>query len=149
MTPAGHAHPLVAIVGPTAVGKTALALRLADELPVEVVSADSRQVYRYMDIGTAKPTAQERQRVKHHLLDIVNPDEPFTLAQYQQLAYAAIDDVQRRGRIPLLVGGSGLCWKDLVSRTLSQTRTCASNSTLKRKPRVTDHCTAVCVNWTP
>ena len=114
MTTAGYARPLIAIVGPTAVGKTAVALRLADELSVEVVSADSRQVYRYMDIGTAKPTAQEQQRVVHHLLDIVDPDEPFTLVQYQRLAYAAIDDVQRRGRIPLLVGGTGLYVKAVL-----------------------------------
>jgi len=114
MTPAGHARPLVAIVGATAVGKTALALRLADEFSVEVVSADSRQVYRYMDIGTAKPTARERQHVQHHLLDIIDPDEPFTVAQYQQLAYAAIEDVQRRGCIPLLVGGTGLYVKAVL-----------------------------------
>ncbi len=111
---AGRARLLVAMVGPTAVGKTAMALRLADELPVEVVSADSRQVYRYMDIGTAKPTPEERQRVEHHLLDIVDPDESFTLAQYQQLAYAAIDDVHRRGSIPLLVGGTGLYVKAVL-----------------------------------
>ncbi len=114
MKRAGHARSLVAIVGPTAVGKTAMALRLADDLPVEVVSADSRQVYRYMDIGTAKPTPEERQRVKHHLLDIVDPDEPFTLAQYQQLAYAAIDDVHRRGNVPVLVGGTGLYVKAVL-----------------------------------
>ncbi len=114
MKSAGQSLSLVAILGPTAVGKTAMALRLADELPVEVVSADSRQVYRYMDIGTAKPTPQQRQRVKHHLLDIVDPDESFTLAQYQQLAYAAIDDVHRRGSIPLLVGGTGLYVKAVL-----------------------------------
>jgi len=114
MTVAMHGRPLVAIVGPTAVGKTALALRLADELPVEVVSADSRQVYRYMDIGTAKPTVEERLRVRHHLLDVVEPDETFTLAQYQELAYAAIDDIQRRGRLPLLVGGTGLYVKAVL-----------------------------------
>jgi tRNA dimethylallyltransferase len=108
MTAVFSARPLVAIVGPTAAGKTALALRLAEALPVEVVSADSRQVYRYMDIGTAKPTREERERVPHHLLDVVDPDAAFTLAQYQELAYRAIDDVQRRGRIPLLVGGTGL-----------------------------------------
>lgn len=108
MTDMLGARPLVAIVGPTAAGKTALALRLAEALPVEVVSADSRQVYRYMDIGTAKPTREERERVPHHLLDVVDPDGAFTLAQYQELAYRAIDDVQRRGRIPLLVGGTGL-----------------------------------------
>jgi len=83
-------------------------MRLAEKLPVEVVCADSRQVYRHMDIGTAKPTAQEFERVPHHLLNIVEPDEPFTLAQYQELAYAAIDDIHRRGRLPLLVGGTGL-----------------------------------------
>ena len=100
--------PLVVIVGPTAVGKTRLALRLAGELGAEIVSADSRQVYRGMDIGTDKPTAEERQRVPHHLVDIVNPDEEFTLARYQDMAYAAIDDVLARGRVPLLVGGTGL-----------------------------------------
>jgi len=100
--------PLIAIVGPTAVGKSALALRLANDLCVEIVSADSRQIYRGMDVGTAKPTAQERQRVRHHLVDIVEPDQPLTLAQYQALAYAVIDDIQRRKAIPLLVGGTGL-----------------------------------------
>jgi len=100
--------PLAAIVGPTAVGKTDLALALAERLPVEVVSADSRQVYRGMDIGTAKPNREELDRLPHHLVDIVDPDEPFTLAQYQERAYAAIADVLRRGRLPLLVGGTGL-----------------------------------------
>ena len=108
MTPEGGTRPLVAVVGPTAVGKTALAMRLAGALPVEVVSADSRQVYRRMDIGTAKPTLQERERVPHHLLDVVEPNQPFTLVQYQELAGAAIDAVHRRGCIPLLVGGTGL-----------------------------------------
>jgi len=112
--PARDGIPVTAIVGPTAVGKTALAIRLADEFAVEVVSADSRQVYRYMDIGTAKPTAQERLRVKHHLVDIVDPDEPFTLAQYQQMAYAAINDIHGRQRLPLLVGGTGLYVKAVL-----------------------------------
>jgi tRNA dimethylallyltransferase len=106
--------PVVAIVGPTAVGKTALAIHLADEFAAEVVSADSRQVYRGMDIGTAKPTAQDRKRVRHHLLDVVDPDEPFTLAQYQQMAYAAISDIHRRNRLPLLVGGTGLYVKAVL-----------------------------------
>lgn len=114
MTLADAARPVIALVGPTAVGKTALAIRLADEFAVEVVSADSRQVYRYMDIGTAKPTVQERLRVTHHLVDVVDPDEPFTLAQYQQAAYAAIDDVHRRQRLPLLVGGTGLYVKAVL-----------------------------------
>jgi len=108
MTLTDAARPVVALVGPTAVGKTALAIRLADEFALEVVSADSRQVYRHMDIGTAKPTSEERHRVAHHLIDVVDPDERFTLAQYQQAAYAAIDGVHRRRKLPLLVGGTGL-----------------------------------------
>ena len=99
---------LVAIVGPTAIGKSRLALRLAQDFNGEIVSADSRQAYRYMDIGTAKPSPEELSLVPHHLIDIVNPDEDFTLAQYQHLAYRAIDDIQQRNRLPLLVGGSGL-----------------------------------------
>jgi tRNA dimethylallyltransferase len=106
--------PLVAIMGPTAVGKTRLSLRLAGELGAEIVSADSRQVYRGMDIGTDKPTAEERQRVPHHLVDIVGPDEEFTLARYQDMAYAAINDVLSKGRLPLLVGGTGLYIKAVV-----------------------------------
>ncbi|HDN80157.1 MAG: tRNA (adenosine(37)-N6)-dimethylallyltransferase MiaA [Chloroflexi bacterium] len=99
--------PLVAIVGPTGVGKTQLALRLGEEMDIEVVSADSRQVYRYMDIGTAKPTPEERKRVPHHIIDVVDPDEEFTLAQFQEMARAAIEDILRRGKLPLLVGGTG------------------------------------------
>ncbi len=100
--------PLIAVVGPTGVGKTALSLRLAGDLAGEVVSADSRQIYRYMDIGTAKPSAEERARVPHHLLDVVDPDEPFSLALYQEMAFRVIDDVLGRGKVPLLVGGTGL-----------------------------------------
>ena len=99
--------PLIVLVGPTAVGKTALSMCLAEQVGGEIVSADSRQVYRGMDIGTAKATAGERARVPHHLLDIVYPDQVLSLAQFQELAYAAIDDILARGRIPLLVGGTG------------------------------------------
>lgn len=99
--------PLVVIVGPTAVGKTAVSLHLAEALGGEIVSADSRQVYRGMDIGTAKATPDECARVPHHLIDVVDPDETLTLAEFQRLAYAAIDDILARGRLPLLVGGSG------------------------------------------
>jgi len=99
---------VVAIVGPTGIGKSQLVLKLAQIFGGEIVSADSRQVYRYMDIGTAKPTLEERALVPHHLIDIVNPNEDFTLAQYQQLAYNAIEDVHQRGKTPFLVGGSGL-----------------------------------------
>ena len=100
--------PLIVIVGPTAVGKTAAAIRLAERIDGEIVSADSRQIYRHMDIGTAKPSAEQRVRVPHHLIDVVDPDEAFSLAQYQSAAYAAIDDIFARGKQPLLVGGTGL-----------------------------------------
>lgn len=100
-------RPLIVIVGPTAVGKTAVALRLAEEFNGEIVSADSRQVYREMDIGTAKPTPEELARVPHHLIDIVAPDETFHVAQFQAMAYAAIDEVHARGKVPFLVGGTG------------------------------------------
>jgi len=99
---------LVAIVGPTAVGKSQLALFLARLFQGEIVNADSRQVYRYMDIGTAKPSLEERKLVPHHLIDIVNPDEEFNLAIYQDLAYRTIAEIHERGRLPILVGGSGL-----------------------------------------
>ena len=99
--------PLLAIVGPTAVGKTALSIALAQTVGGEIVSADSRQVYRYMDIGTAKPTAEERAAAPHHLIDVVDPDEEFSLAIYQDMAYAALAEVAARGRLPLLVGGTG------------------------------------------
>ncbi len=89
-------------------GKSDLALQLAQEFRGEIVSADSRQVYRGMDIGTAKPTPAEQRLVPHHLIDLVNPDEPFTLADYQHRAYAAIEAIHARGNVPFLVGGSGL-----------------------------------------
>ena len=98
---------LVAIVGPTAIGKSSLALSLAQAFNGEVIGADSRQVYRHMDIGTAKPTQQERSLVPHHLIDIISPDEDFSLAQYQQLARQTIENIQQHNRLPLLVGGSG------------------------------------------
>lgn len=98
----------VVVCGPTACGKTALALKLADTLPVEVISADSRQVYRGMDIGTAKPTADELRRVAHHLIDVVDPDEQFSAADFAEAGRAAVIDILHRGRIPLIVGGTGL-----------------------------------------
>jgi tRNA dimethylallyltransferase len=98
---------LVAIVGATATGKTALAVRLAERLGGEIVSADSRQVYRGMDIGTAKPAAGERARAKHWLIDAAGPDEPFSLGRYLDLAKAALEDCWSRGARPLLVGGTG------------------------------------------
>lgn len=100
--------PLVVLAGPTAVGKTELSLRLCEQIGGEVVSADSRQIYRGMDIGTAKATPAEQARVPHHLLDLADPDQVLTLAEYQQLAYATIDAIHARGRVPVLVGGSAL-----------------------------------------
>ena len=98
---------LVAIVGPTATGKTALAVAIARTLDGEIVGADSRQVYRHMDIGTAKPTPEERSLAPHHLIDVVSLDQEFSLAQYLELAVAVLEDVWSRGKQPLLVGGSG------------------------------------------
>jgi tRNA dimethylallyltransferase len=99
--------PLVVIVGPTASGKTALAVALAERRGGEVVNADSRQVYRFMDIGTAKPTAAERARAPHHLIDIRDPDEPFSLAEFLAEADRTIRDITVRGRLPIVVGGTG------------------------------------------
>ena len=99
--------PLVVVVGPTAVGKTSLALDLALRTGGEIVSADSRLFYRGMDIGTAKPTAEERAQVPHHLVDVANPDEPWSLAVFQRAASSVIAEIQARDRLPLLVGGTG------------------------------------------
>ncbi|HUW45588.1 MAG TPA: tRNA (adenosine(37)-N6)-dimethylallyltransferase MiaA [Dehalococcoidia bacterium] len=105
---------MIAIVGPTAVGKSELALHLAQYFPLEIISADSRQVYRYMDIGTNKPTWAERASVSHHVIDVVEPDEDFSLAMYHQLAIEALKAIQQKGKLPVLVGGSGLYVWSLV-----------------------------------
>ncbi len=102
------AQPLIAILGPTAVGKTTLAIQLAQASRGEIVSADSRLVYRGMDIGTAKPSPAEQRAVPHHLLDLVDPGETFSLAHYQHLAITTIAEIHARGNVPFLVGGSGL-----------------------------------------
>ncbi len=99
--------PLILIIGPTAVGKTELAIQLAERLNGEIVSADSRLFYRGMDIGTAKPTAEERARVPHHLIDVADPDESWSLAVFQQRATEIIADIHARGKLPFLVGGTG------------------------------------------
>lgn len=100
--------PLVVIGGPTASGKTALSLALAERLGGEVISADSRQVYRGMDIGTAKVGALDRQRIPHHGLDLVDPDEPFSVADFRRHALEALVAIGARGRVAILAGGSGL-----------------------------------------
>jgi len=100
---------VIAVVGATATGKTALAIEVARRLACgsEAVNADSRQVYRYMDIGTAKPTAAEREALPHRLIDVVDPDEAFSLGRWLELAKAALDEVWEKGRVPIVVGGTG------------------------------------------
>jgi tRNA dimethylallyltransferase len=99
--------PLVVIVGPTAVGKTEISIQLAERLDGEIVSADSRLFYRGMDIGTAKPTLAERVRVPHHLIDVADPNQTWSLALFQRAAAVAIADIYQRGKLPMLVGGTG------------------------------------------
>ena len=110
--------PMVVICGPTAAGKTALALAVAEKFPVEIISADSRQVYRGMDIGTAKATVQERRAVPHHLIDVVDPDEEFTAGRFVSLSQAVLKSIALRGQRPLLVGGTGLYIKTLTEGLL-------------------------------
>lgn len=105
---------LIAITGPTASGKSALALRLAEELNGEIVTADSRQVYKLMDIGTEKPSPEELARVPHWMIDLVYPNEPFTLALYQRVAYRRIEDIAARGKLALLAGGTPLYVKAVL-----------------------------------
>lgn len=104
-------QPILVLVGPTGSGKTELGLEIAERLDAEIVNCDSRQVFRFLDIGTAKPTAAQRAAVPHHCLDVVDPDQPFDCARYRDLAAAAIADVRARGRRVVLVGGSGLYLK--------------------------------------
>lgn len=106
--------PVLCVVGPTASGKTALSLRLAHALGGEIVNMDSMQVYRRMDIGTAKPTLAEREHIPHHLLDIVEPTEPFSVAQYAQLAEQTLQEIYARGVLPILTGGTGFYLKALT-----------------------------------
>ncbi len=107
-------NKLVSIVGTTASGKSSLGIELAEHYGTEIVSADSRQVYRHLDLGTGKVTPEEMARVKHHLIDILDLNEPFSMAEFQPLAYAAIDDISSRGMLPLLVGGTGLYTRSVV-----------------------------------
>ena len=106
--------PLLVIAGPTGVGKTAAAVALASRVPLEVISADSRQVYCGMDIATGKPTIAERAAVSHHLIDVVDPDQTFDAARFATTARALIADIHRRGRLPAVVGGTGLYIRSLL-----------------------------------
>ena len=115
--------PVLMLVGPTAIGKTALSLQIADEFDCEIISMDSMQVYRYMDIGTAKATREEQQRVRHHLIDIVDPDEQYNAARFMADTLAAVEGISSRGKIPLITGGTGLYLSSL-------------NNTLFKEPHV-------------
>ena len=106
--------PLVVIAGPTGVGKTSVAAALARRIEIEVVSADSRQVYRGMDVATGKPSAETRRQVAHHLVDVVDPDDRYQAARFRQDAAAAIEAIRARGRLPVVVGGTGLYIRALV-----------------------------------
>jgi tRNA dimethylallyltransferase len=106
--------PVILLAGPTAVGKTSLSIRIADLLGTEIINADSMQVYRHMDIGTAKPGPDERSAIRHHLLDVVAPDEPFDAAAYLKLAGPVVDSLHKAGRMPIVVGGTGLYMKVLT-----------------------------------
>ena len=105
---------VVVIVGPTASGKTAVSIELAKKINGEIISADSMQIYKYMDIGTAKPTLDEMQGIKHYMLDVVMPDETFNVAKYKSMAESAIEEILKKGKVPIIVGGTGLYVNTLV-----------------------------------
>lgn len=105
---------ILALVGPTAVGKTKLSLRLAQDLKGEIISADSMQIYKGMDIGTAKASREERDLVSHHLIDIVDPDEEFSVADFQEEVDELIPKIDQQGKLPMLVGGTGLYVKSVI-----------------------------------
>ena len=105
---------MVAIVGPTCTGKTALSLQLADQLEAEIVACDSRTIYRYMDIGTAKPSAAERLHTRHHLIDVVDPDESYSVAQFKEAGTDVIREIVERGHLPIVCGGTGFYARALL-----------------------------------
>ncbi len=114
MNHASQKFGAVVITGPTAVGKTDVALALAESVPSEIVSADSRQIYRFMDIGTAKPTAEQLRFVPHHFIDICNPDEVYSAGEYGRAARECVLQIQQREKLPIIVGGSGLYLRALL-----------------------------------
>lgn len=116
--------PILILVGPTAVGKTSTSITVAEELNGEIISSDSMQIYRYMDIGTAKVTKEEMHGIKHYLIDEINPDEQFSVSDFQEKANFYIEDIHKRGKLPIIVGGTGLYVNSLAydldfSKTIS------------------------------
>ena len=107
-------QPIIAVVGPTAIGKTGLSLKIAEQFSGEIIGVDSVQIYRYMDIGTAKPTPAERRHIPHHLIDVVNPDENYSVGRYVKDAEDAIKKVRQNNNIPIIVGGTGLYLRSLL-----------------------------------
>ena len=105
---------VIVIVGPTASGKTALSIELAKTINGEIVSCDSMQIYKYKDIGSAKPTYEEMQGIKHYLIDVVSPDERFSVVEYKKLAESAIEEILSKGKIPIVIGGTGLYSDSLI-----------------------------------
>ncbi len=128
--------PIIIIAGPTASGKTSLAITLAKKFNGEIVNADSRSIYREMDIATSKPTAEERKQIPHHLVDVISPNEPFSLSDYKQLANKAISNIHARDKIPFFVGGTGL-YLDAVVYDYSLTNV-ESDFTLRKKLETID-----------
>jgi tRNA dimethylallyltransferase len=124
-------QPLLVLVGPTAAGKSALALSLAPRLDTDLICADSAQVYRHLDIGTAKPTAAERSLVRHHLIDLVEPDRDFSAADYQKAAFKIITGMREKGKLPFMVGGTGLYIKAVTDRFAFGSR--GANSSIREK----------------
>ena len=105
---------LLVIIGPTAVGKTKLSIEMAKQLNGEIISGDSMQVYKGMDIGTAKIKEEEKEGIPHYLIDIKEPNEPFSAAEFQELAHSIIEDIQNRGKLPIIVGGTGLYIQSVI-----------------------------------
>ena len=105
---------IICLAGPTASGKTALAVELAKELNAEIISCDSMQIYKRMDIGTAKPTHEEMQGIPHHMIDIIEPDEPFSVSRYCDMATPILEDILARGKTAIIAGGTGLYMDSLI-----------------------------------
>lgn len=127
---------LICVVGPTASGKTALAVRLAKALDGEVVSCDSMQIYRRMDVGTAKPAAEEMDGVPHHMIDIVDPAEDFSVGKYVELADAAVQDILARGKVCVIAGGTGLYVDSLIAgRTFAPVPSTGKRAVLEARMR--------------